>query len=114
MNVPITRARRTLATSSFLPGGGNPPDQLDVVYAVVERVALSLENARLFEDANRRAQRERLVTEISTKIRKSNDPQEMIKTAVAELRQALGVSRVEVIPQEQPAAAAREQQEPQA
>jgi GAF domain-containing protein/HAMP domain-containing protein len=75
------------------------PDQMDLVLAVAERVALSLENARLFEETSRRAERERLVTEITTKIRGSNDPEEMIRTAVDELRQALGVSRVEVIPQ---------------
>jgi len=73
------------------------PDQMDMVRAVAERVALSAENARLFEETTRRAQRERLVTDISTKIRGTNDPQQMIRTAIEELREALGVTRVEVI-----------------
>lgn len=74
-------------------------DQMDLIKAVAERVALSVENARLFEETTRRAERERLVSDITTKIRSSNDPQEMIRTAVEELQRALGATRVEVIPQ---------------
>ena len=74
-------------------------DQLDLIKAVAERVALSAENARLFEETTARAERERLVSEITGRIRNQADPQEMIRTAIEELRGALGASRVEVIPQ---------------
>jgi GAF domain-containing protein len=74
-------------------------EQIDLIKAVAERVALSAENARLFEETTRRAERERLVTDITGKIRSVNDPQAMIQTAMEELRRALGASRVEVIPQ---------------
>jgi GAF domain-containing protein len=74
-------------------------DQLDLIKAVAERVALSAENARLFEETTRRAERERLVTDITGRIRSMNDPQVMIQTAIEELRKVLGATRVEVIPQ---------------
>ena len=74
-------------------------EQIDLIKAVAERVALSAENARLFEETTRRAERERLVSDITGKIRSVNDPQSMIQTAMEELRKALGASRVEVIPQ---------------
>jgi GAF domain-containing protein len=74
-------------------------DQINLIKAVAERVALSAENARLFEETTRRAERERLVSDITGKIRSVNDPQTMIQTAMEELRKALGASRVEVIPQ---------------
>ena len=74
-------------------------DELDLIKAVAERVALSAENARLFEETSRRAERERMVSEITSRIRSSNDPNEMIKMAVQELKSALGVTRVEVVPQ---------------
>jgi twitching motility protein PilJ len=74
-------------------------EQIDLIKAVAERVALSAENARLFEETTRRAERERLVSDITGKIRSVNDPQTMIQTAMEELRKALGASRVEVIPQ---------------
>lgn len=73
-------------------------DQLDLIKAVAERVALSAENARLFEETTRRAERERMVSDITGKIRSMNDPQAMISVAVEELRKALGASRVEVVP----------------
>ena len=74
-------------------------DQLDLIRAVAERVALSAENARLFEETTARAEREKLVSDITSKIRSHTDPQAMIQTAIDELRSALGASRVEVIPQ---------------
>ena len=74
-------------------------DQIDLIRAVAERVALSAENARLFEETTARADRERLVSEITSKIRSNNDPQSMIQTAIQELRAALGASRVDVVPQ---------------
>jgi len=81
------------------PGVKWTQDQLDLIKAAAERVALSAENARLFEETTRRAQRERLVSEITTKIRSNTDPEEMIRTAVEELRRALRATRVEILPQ---------------
>jgi GAF domain-containing protein len=75
-------------------------DQIDLIHAVADRVALSAENARLFNETSRRAERERLVTEITSKIRSTNDPEEMIQTALEELRSALGATQIQVIPQE--------------
>jgi GAF domain-containing protein/HAMP domain-containing protein len=74
-------------------------DQIDLAEAVAERVALSAENARLFDETSRRAERERLVTEITSKIRSTNNPEEMIRTALDELRDALGATQVQLIPQ---------------
>ncbi len=74
-------------------------DEIAVVEATAERLALALENARLFEETSSRAARERAVAEITSKIRNTNDPQVMIRTAIEELQRALGVSRVEIVPQ---------------
>lgn len=74
-------------------------DQQALIQSVAERVALSAENARLFDETSRRAERERLVTEITSRIRSTNDPQQMIRTALDELRNALGAAQIQVIPQ---------------
>lgn len=74
-------------------------EDLSVVESVTERLGLALENARLFEETSSRAARERTVTDITTKIRSTNNPQDMIKIAMEELQRALGVSRVEILPQ---------------
>lgn len=88
----------TLVVQSPSTGDLNQ-DQLDLIKAVAERVAISAENARLFDETTRRAERERMVSDITGKIRSSNNPQAMIQTAIEELRAALGASRVEVVPQ---------------
>ncbi len=74
-------------------------DELNIVEAIAERLALALENARLLEDAQHRAERERLVSEITTKVRATTDPQAMIQVAMEELQKALGGSRVHIVPQ---------------
>jgi GAF domain-containing protein len=74
-------------------------DQIDLIHAVADRVALSVENARLFDETSRRAARERLVTEITSKIRSVNDPQAMMNTALEELKNVLGASSVQIVPQ---------------
>ena len=81
------------------PSGEMNQDQMDLIKAVAERVAISAENARLFDETTRRAERERLVSDITGKIRSVNDPQAMMQIAMDELRNALGASRVEIVPQ---------------
>jgi len=99
--VPIELRGETIGTLVVQSPSTNKlnEEQINLIKAVAERVALSAENARLFEETTRRAERERLVSDITGKIRSGNDPQAMIQTAMEELRKALGASRVEVIPQ---------------
>jgi GAF domain-containing protein len=73
-------------------------DQIDIAKAVAERVALSVENARLFDEVSRRAERERTVSQITTNIRSTTDPQLMIQTALDELKNVLGVKEIEIRP----------------
>jgi len=98
--VPIALRGETIGTLVVQSPSGKPwnEDQFDLIRAVAERVALSAENARLFEETTARAERERLVSDITSRIRSHTDPQSMIQTAIDELRSALGASRVEVIP----------------
>ncbi|HLO14443.1 MAG TPA: GAF domain-containing protein [Anaerolineales bacterium] len=99
--VPIELRGETIGTLIVQsPATGElTQDQLDLIKAVAERVALSAENARLFEETTRRAERERLVSDITGKVRSMNDPQAMIQVAAEELRKALGATHVDVIPQ---------------
>ncbi len=99
--VPIALRGETIGTLVVQSPSQNKwsEDQLDLIRAVAERVALSAENARLFEETTARAEREKLVSDITSKIRGHTDPQAMIQTAIDELRSALGASRVEIIPQ---------------
>ncbi len=71
--------------------------EIGSVKAVAEQIGLALENARLFEQTSRRAERERKVLEITSKIRSTNDFQTMLRVAVEELQLALNASRAQVI-----------------
>ena len=74
------------------------PSEIDMVKSVADRVAISAENARLFEETINRAERERTVSEITSKIRSTNDPNEMIQIALNELKQALQVKDAKIGP----------------
>lgn len=72
-------------------------EEKSLVGAVAEQVGLALENARLVEESRRRADREHLVSSITSRLRESNDPQVILQTAAAELRQALRARTAQVI-----------------
>ena len=57
---------------------------------LVGRLALAIDNARLFERSQRLIERERKVNDISQKIISQNDIHQILQTAVRELGQALG------------------------
>ncbi len=70
---------------------------LEILRELGDRVSQAMESARLFEEAQRRAERERLASEITAKLRSTNDPQAIMQTAVKELREALRASRAQVL-----------------
>ncbi len=61
--------------------------------AFASQAAIAIENARLISDSRRQAERERLINEITNRIRGSLDIDEIIKTTVQELGRILGASR---------------------
>jgi GAF domain-containing protein len=74
-------------------------DEISVIEETAGRLAMALENARMFEETSSRASREQVVAEITSRIRETNDPQVMIRTTIEELQRVLNVNRVEIIPQ---------------
>lgn len=72
-------------------------NDLLTVQEVANQVSQSLENARLFEETIRRADRERKVLEITSKIRSTNDPQHMLEITLDELKKNLGASKAQIV-----------------
>jgi GAF domain-containing protein/HAMP domain-containing protein len=60
-------------------------DDLDIVTAIIERAAIALENARLLAESQKRAAKERIIGEISSKISMQSEINELLKTAAQEL-----------------------------
>ena len=69
-------------------------NDIDIAEAVAERLALSMENARLFQSSANRATRERIVSDISSKISGNIRTENILQTTAQELSQALGGSDV--------------------
>ncbi len=72
------------------------PDLISLIENTVNRLAVSLENARLLEEIQIRAERERMVSEISSKVRAASDVDSVLRTAIQEIGRSLGVSEVAV------------------
>ena len=64
-------------------------DDIDIAEAVSDRVALAMENARLFQTTNKRAERERVVSEIASKLSRNIRIESLLETAAQELSLAL-------------------------
>jgi len=60
-------------------------DDIDIAEAIAERVALAVENAALLEDSQRRASKERMIGEVTSKISQSINLRNVLQTAVEEL-----------------------------
>ncbi|MEO8357281.1 MAG: GAF domain-containing protein [Chloroflexota bacterium] len=78
------------------------PDEIDIVQAVADRLSLAIETSMLLETTRRRAEIERVTSEISGKISSTTQFDSILRTAAEELSRVLGGS--EVIVQLQPEA----------
>lgn len=67
--------------------------EVSLVQAISDRAALALENARLFEDATRRAEQEESISRITSQISASTDFDRIMQTTIQELGLALGATR---------------------
>jgi GAF domain-containing protein len=69
-------------------------DEVSLVQAVAERAAFAMENARLFQDARRRAAKERLISEASARISGALNIENILQTTAEELERVLGGSEI--------------------
>ncbi len=100
--IPIQLRGETIGVIGVQSKEGRPAwslNEISIVLAAAERAALALENARLVEEAERRAALERMTTEITGKISTSVQYQTIMRTAAEELSRAL---QAEVLVQIQP------------
>ncbi|MBN1965857.1 MAG: GAF domain-containing protein [Anaerolineae bacterium] len=79
-----------------LPPGVSPDDARELAQAVADRLALTLDNARLFEEAQLLAQQEHIVNEISGQLQSVTRVDDMLRVALSELSRALGAEQAAV------------------
>ncbi|HNT74903.1 MAG TPA: GAF domain-containing protein [Anaerolineae bacterium] len=76
------------------PGKTWTDEENGLIETLTEQLGLALESARLYQDTQRRAAREQLSAHVTSRMRESLDLETVLKTAVDEMRQALGLEGV--------------------
>lgn len=71
-------------------------DEIAVLQSTAEQAALTIENARLLAESQRKAMREQITGEITARVRSSLDMETVLRTAMNEIAQKLGVAQLEV------------------
>jgi GAF domain-containing protein/HAMP domain-containing protein len=67
------------------------PEEAALLESISNQVAMTLENARLLEETQRRGARDRMVADIANKMRRAVDMDTLIQTAVREITKAVNV-----------------------
>ncbi|HUG34138.1 MAG TPA: GAF domain-containing protein, partial [Anaerolineales bacterium] len=98
LSLPITLRGEFIGSVEVRAPGNREwtQDELDIVSAILDRAALALENARLLEESQKRAAKERVIGEISAKISAQSNIEELLKTAALELSRTLPGAEVAV------------------
>ncbi len=97
LQIPITIRGETLGTLNIQQRERDYPwgdEEIRMFQAIVDRLSFALENARLYSDAERQAAKERVISDISTKIGASVSMENIMQTAVEELGRALPGSEI--------------------
>ena len=76
-----------------------------MIEKIGEQIALALENSRLVDEAQKSAQRDQLIANISSRVRETLDVEAVIRTASTELRKVFDLKEAEIsigLPQAEP------------
>jgi GAF domain-containing protein len=98
LEIPITLRGRKIGLITLSRPVERPWNERekDLAKNIGEQIGLAIENARLVEDTHARAQREELVSEISSRIRSTLDIDTVLQTAVQEIQKAFDLQTAEI------------------
>ena len=82
-----------LSTHKPAEAGEWTTDEIALLEALTDQLGLALEGARLYQEAQRSAARERLTREITDRMRRATNVEDVVRTAVDELFSMLETSR---------------------
>ena len=99
MAIPLKVREQVIGVlDAYKPSGTGEwtDDEVALFQALVEQLGVALDSARLYQDAQRRAMQDRVLGEVAGRMRETLDMDAVIKTAVREIGEALGITEVEV------------------
>jgi GAF domain-containing protein/HAMP domain-containing protein len=97
--MPIRAGDQVIGVLNFDKGESAIPwteDEVAVLETVADQLGQTLERAQLYWNTQRRAARDRLVGEVTTRMRESLEIDTVLQTTVREIVDALNIARVEV------------------
>jgi len=97
--VPLKLRGQVIGTMALHETGHQRPwtaEEIALAESVAEQVTLTVENLRLMDETQRRAARERLIGEVTGRVRQTLDMETILKTAVNEIGRTLGLAALEV------------------
>ncbi len=76
--------------------GNLSPEDIDLVEEISDRFGLAVENARLYEQSQRSAQREALINEIAGRLQSTNNVETTLSEAAQSLKKTLRANKVSI------------------
>ena len=95
--IPVKLRGQTIGVLNIKPSKTNHAwnqDEINLMQAISDRLALALDNARLLQESQRRAAKEQKIGDVTAKIGASINMRSVLQTAVEELGRALPGSEV--------------------
>jgi GAF domain-containing protein len=95
LRIPLELEQQTIGTLIMERDDNSQPwtdEEVEAIRTIAQQAMLAMNTARLFEESQRLAARERLVNEITARIRSSITMEGVLKSAVREISQVTGAS----------------------
>ena len=96
IKIPLTLRDQIIGQINMSSTDEWTPEQKNLIESIAAQAALALENARLVEESQSIAARERLVNDITSKVWASTTMDSILQTTVRELGRALEASEVDI------------------
>jgi len=99
--IPLKVRGEVVGALSFRKDPNDPlqgwtAEEKELLETLIDQVGTALDSARLYQATQQRATQERLTGEVTARIRETLDMETVLRTAVQEVRQALGLPEVVV------------------
>lgn len=99
LRVPLILHGQRIGTIKLLRKGSMSTwseREQNLIEKIADQVALALENSRLVEEAQRAAQRDKMIANVSSRVRETLDIESVVRTAATELRRVFDLKEAEI------------------